>query len=285
MYRRIELNVPFALPERTDLILALMQPLAFLFKIQAMKILVLSDLHNEFTVFEPIETDADVIVLAGDIDNGDAGLKWARKTWPARKIVYVIGNHEYYRRDFAETQASLRQAARARDIYLLEDNEAIIDGVRFLGATLWTDFEYFGADKKAMAMEEGQNRLNDFRLIQYGQLGTFSPEHSVDLHKRSLAWLTAKLDEPFDGPTVVVTHHLPSEKSVAERFTDTPLSGCFVSHLDYLFGKMGLWIHGHTHDSFDYVANGTRVVCNPRGYVTSRGAENAGFDPSKVVEV
>lgn len=249
-----------------------------------MKLHILSDLHNEFAEFAPIETGADVIVLAGDIDNGDAGLKWARRTWPGRKIVYVIGNHEYYNRDYAETLILLRQAAQALDIQLLEENEAIIDGVRFLGETLWTDFEYFGAGKKASAMEEGQRRLTDFKLIRFEQ-GIFTPAHSIELHQHSLAWLQARLDEPFEGPTVVVTHHLPSSKSVPERFMDTPLSACFVSHLDYLFGKMDLWIHGHTHDCFDYVANGTRVVCNPKGYVSSRGVENPAFDPVKVVEI
>ena len=250
-----------------------------------MKLLILSDLHNEFTAFEPVDTAVDVVVLAGDIDNGVEGVVWASRTWQHGKIVYVAGNHEYYGRDYAETLALLRQTAAAHDIYLLENDEAVIDGVRFLGATLWTDFEYFGAENRAKAMEEGQRRLNDFRLIQFGQLGTFTPAHSIELHQHSVAWLTARLDEPFDGPTVVVTHHMPSTKSVAERFIGTPLSACFVSHLDHLFGKMNLWIHGHTHDSFDYVADGTHVVCNPRGYVISRGAENSDFNPSKTVEI
>jgi predicted phosphodiesterase len=250
-----------------------------------MKILVLSDLHNEFDVFKPVDTSMDVVVLAGDIDNGDKGIIWARKTWPGHKIVYVIGNHEYYYRDYARTLALLRKSARAQDIHLLEDNEAVIDGVRFLGATLWTDFEYFGAAKKAEALDTGQRLLNDFKLIQYGQQGTFTPQDSIELHEESLTWLRARLDEPFAGTTVVVTHHLPSSRSVPERFMGTPLSACFVSNLDFLFGKMELWIHGHTHDSFDYVANGTHVVCNPRGYISSRGAENAEFDAGKVVEV
>ncbi len=250
-----------------------------------MKLLILSDLHNEFAVFEPAGTMADAVVLAGDIDNGDEGIAWARRAWPDRKIVYVAGNHEFYGGEYLETLASLRKSAAAHRVFLLQDDEVVIDGLRFLGSTLWTDFEFFGAESKAEAMDEGQRRLNDFRLIRYGQSGTFTPSHSVDIHRRSLAWLRARLDEPFEGPTVVVTHHLPSMKSVAARFRDTPLSPCFVSNLDYLFGKMGLWIHGHTHDSFDYVANGTRVVCNPRGYVTSRGAENANFDPVKTVEI
>jgi len=250
-----------------------------------MKILILSDLHNEFTEFQPVDTAADVIVLAGDIDHGSNGIRWARRTWPRRHIVYVAGNHEYYRGDLVETLAMMRQTAQSLGVHLLEENAAVLDGVRFLGATLWTDFEYFGAERKAAAMEEGQRRLNDFRLIRNGEHGTFTPAQSVDLHRHARAWLQSRLAEPFDGPTVVVTHHLPSIRSVAQRFLDTPLSACFVSHLDQLFGSMALWIHGHTHDNADYVAHGTRVVCNPRGYVTHRGSENPAFDPGKVVEV
>lgn len=250
-----------------------------------MRILILSDLHNEFTVFEPATAEADVIVLVGDIDNGDKGILWARQNWPNGRIVYVVGNHEYYGHDYSETLTALRQTALAQDVHLLENNEVVIDGVRFLGSTLWTDFEFFGADRKAAVMGEGQRSLNDFRLIRYGQLGTFTPAHSIDLHKQSLAWLSTKLDDPFAGRTVVVTHHLPSARSVSERFTDSPLSACFVSRLDHLFGKMEVWIHGHTHDNFDYVAKGTRVVCNPRGYVTALGVENINFNPSTIVEV
>lgn len=250
-----------------------------------MKIRILSDLHNEFTVFEPAESDVDVIVLGGDIDQGNAGMLWARDAWPNLEIVYVAGNHEYYNLDYAETLALLRQTANNQGIHFLENNQAVIDGVRFLGTTLWTDFEFFGDGYKAEAMSEGQRLLNDFRLIRFGKQGAFTPTQSVGLHRNALSWLQARLDESFGGPTVVVTHHLPSERSVTDRYKMSPLTACFASNLDDMFGKMNLWIHGHTHDSFDYVANGTRVVCNPRGYVTGRGAENADFDPVKIVEV
>jgi len=140
-------------------------------------------------------------------------------------------------------------------------------------------------------MLAGQRGLNDFRVIQEGRLGAFTPAQSIVLHERSLEWLKAKLDEPaavrqhFDGKTVVVTHHLPSMQSVVDRYKDSPLSACFASELDCLFGKMDLWIHGHTHDNLDYTANGTRVICNPRGYVTNQGQENCDFNPGLVIEI
>ena len=97
--------------------------------------------------------------------------------------------------------------------------------------------------------------------------------------------ISGRITVEYAGKTVVVSHHLPSAESVAARFKDSLLSACFASELDYLFGKMDLWVHGHTHDNMDYVANGTRVICNPRGYVTYNGAENFDFNPGLVVEL
>jgi calcineurin-like phosphoesterase family protein len=167
----------------------------------------------------------------------------------------------------------------------LDNNEAIIDGVRFLGSTLWTDFKLFGELKRFECLTEAR-WLNDFRLINTGNGDVFSPRDSADLFEQSVEWLTRSLDKPFEGKTVVISHHLPSFVSVAERYKNDLLSACFSSNLDHLFGKMDLWIHGHTHDSCDYVKNGTRVVCNPRGYCRYPGTqENLQFNPKLVVEI
>ncbi len=161
----------------------------------------------------------------------------------------------------------------------------VIAGVRFLGSTLWTDFNLFGEELKKSAMAEGKLYLNDFRLIRE-RFRTFSPARSAQLHKTSRAWLTKKLQQPFPGKTVVITHHLPSARSVAERYQSSLTSACFASHLDELMGTSALWIHGHTHDSFDYVLHGTRVVCNPRGYCRNpANPENREFNPTLVVGV
>jgi len=254
-----------------------------------MKLHILSDLHLEFSAFDPPATDADVIVLAGDIDKGNKGVYWARETFPDKPILYVPGNHEFYGTQRLETLHLLRIAGQQTDVRILDEDEVVLDGVRFLGCTLWTDFLLFGDAKKNKAMSDGGRWLNDFRAIREGDAvpfvspaEPFTPALSIELHERSLAWLKAKLAEPFDGRTVVVTHHLPSMLSVADRFKDSLLSACFASELDYLFGKMDLWVHGHTHDNMDYVANGTRVICNPRGYVTYHGTENCDFNPGLV---
>jgi predicted phosphodiesterase len=250
-----------------------------------MKIHVLSDLHLEFSDFRPPETDADVVVLAGDINKGDAGMGWARASFPDQPILYVAGNHEFYGRERLETLARLRIVARECGVHFLDDEAVEIGGVRFLGATLWTDFELFGSDEKPWCMKDAQDFMNDFRVINEGGK-VFSPMDSVRLHQKSLAWLERELQRP-SGKTVVVTHHLPSRQSVVERFQKSALSAAFASNLEHLFGPPAdLWIHGHTHDPLDYEVMGTRVVCNPRGYVTfNSGPENFDFNPALVVEI
>lgn len=251
-----------------------------------MKLHILNDLHKEFSQFDPLATDADVVVLAGDIDKGDKGVFWARQAFPDKEIIFVPGNHEFYGTRRTETLRLLRAAGQQTGVQILDEDEIVLDAVRFLGSTLWTDFLLFGEAKKSTAMSDGQICLNDFRAIREDDFAVpFSPARSIELHEHSLAWLKAKLDEPFDGKTVVVTHHLPSRHSVVERFKNSLLSACFASELDYLFGKMDLWIHGHTHDNLDYTENGTRVICNPRGYVTFSGAENFNFNPGLVIEI
>ena len=251
-----------------------------------MRIHILSDLHLEFAEFQNYAVDCDVIVLAGDIQRGTKGIRWARKRWPDKEIIYVAGNHEYYRAQYNQVNIELAQAAIDDRVHLLSSGEVIIKGVRFLGATLWTDFKLFGSAKKLMAQAESMNYLADFRVILFGKK-IFTPKDSVKLHKLDLAWLESKLtDKAFDGKTVVVTHHLPSRRSVADRYADKLTSSAFASDLSHLLGKSELWIHGHTHDSFDYIESGTRVICNPRGYVKeNKPPENAQFNPVLVVDI
>lgn len=224
-----------------------------------------------------------MVVLAGDIAKGANGINWASGAFAGKTVIYVPGNHEYYGRDINETKALMRITARQTGVILLDDDEYIVGNVRFLGTTLWTDFQLLGAPFKLTAMAEAQRVMNDFRLIHYGQLGHFAPTHSIELHEKSLAWLVRKLDEPFEGKTVVVTHHLPSASSISAKYEGSTLNPCFASNLDGLFGKMDLWIHGHTHDSFDYAVNDTKVICNPRGYWKEE--LNPSFNPTLVVEI
>lgn len=250
-----------------------------------MKILALSDLHLEFSNLTPSDVEVDVIVLAGDIWKNNHGIYWARATWPDKPIVYVAGNHEFYKRDRLDVLKNLRAAAEEQEVHFLENDEVVIDGVRFLGCTLWTDFCLFGVERQNECMEIARERLSDFSVISQNGL-TFTPEDSLLLHHESIHWLSNKLfNETFQGKTVVVTHHCPSWQSVAERYQSDPLSACFASRIEQLLGKSELWIHGHTHDSFDYEVSGTRVICNPRGYLLRGALENLSFDLEKVLNV
>jgi 3',5'-cyclic AMP phosphodiesterase CpdA len=267
------------------------------------KIRVLSDLHLEHD--EPVmipHAQADLIVLAGDIHNHALGLRWAAETFdPQVPVIYVPGNHEYYDGEFGALEAAMRDAASALDNVRFLNNEALADPAgrwRVLGTTLWADFALFGADDAARtdAIAAAERVMLDFRgLIQVswpdspeGMARDFTPQDSLALHAHALAWLKAELAKPFDGKTIVVTHHAPHRLSLAPRYADDLVSAGFVSDLDALVrSPVALWIHGHTHTCFDYTVNGTRVVCNPRGYRDRRTGqpENPAFAWDKVVEI
>jgi len=261
-----------------------------------MKIQIASDLHldilqQQFPGYRVIEpADADVLVIAGDIHHGAAALE-TFADWPV-PVVYVNGNHEAYHEHYPGLIARLRQSSSHSHIRYLENEEWRMAGVRFLGCCLWTDYRYSELTQDA-AMAESEKILYDHKLITTDD-GLFSATDALHMHEASRDWLARKLDERFDGKTVVVTHHSPHPNSVHPRFAGSPLNAAFVSDLSALMGKAALWIHGHVHDSFDYMLAGTRVVANPRGYALNRRVaknvgevdwENKAFDAALVVEV
>jgi len=250
------------------------------------KIWVLSDLHLEVAnLAEPLEPpDADVCVMAGDLCRGiDNGVRWlARNIAPAMPCIYVAGNHEFYKGSIKEGLEAGRAAAReASGVYFLENDAVTLGGVQFLGATLWTDFRIDGAPEAAM--DHARRRMNDYRQIawQKNPWKRLLPVHSYRLHQDSKAYLTRELSSS-PWPTVVVTHHLPHQFSIPERFKGDPTNAAYASDLSGLIeeGAPALWIHGHMHDCCDYVAGGTRIISNPKGYAD----ENAGFDARLVID-
>ena len=267
-----------------------------------MKIQLLSDLHLEHSHRHPPfvlpTTSADVVVLAGDIDNGTRAIDWAEKTFPDQSVLYVPGNHEYYDSELQAATAALKaRARRSANVQVLDNDELTVDGVRFLGSTLWTDFELLGQQKRAQVIAESLKYVVDFRKIRMG-VAFLTPEQTIDLHRDAIAFLEARLESPFTGKTVVITHHAPHSNSVHPRWTGSLVNAAFVSDLTRLMGKSVLWLHGHTHDSFDFAVHGTRVLANPMGYRTSNWREsrstdtplrivneNGRFDPAMIVEI
>lgn len=264
---------------------------------------ILSDLHLEFSdrhpPWAPPDTGADVVILAGDIDNGTRAIDWAERTFPDQIVLYVPGNHEYYETEIEAADAALRERAqRSANVRFLLNDEFVIEDIRFLGTTLWTDFELFGSERRAAAIAESLKYVTDFRLIDHGAGRRLTPEDTVRFHRDAVRFLSDRLEAPFDGATVVITHHGPHPRSVHPRWANTLSSGAFVSDLTPLLGRPKLWVHGHTHDGFDYEVDGTRVVANPMGYRKSNwrhardgsvpphvSFENESFDPGRVVEV
>jgi predicted phosphohydrolase len=201
---------------------------------QEMKLHVLSDLHTEFAEFSPPETDADVVILAGDIGVGLGGIEWAARRFPKAPVIYVPGNHEFYDHDIGLTDKL--KAAAPPNMYVLNNDKVELHGVRFLGSTLWTDFNLHGASEAWFAQRRAKRLMEDFTSIR-NDGRRFTPEDSVELHDASKAWLVEELKGKFEGPTIVVTHHLPASTSVAKRYANDSLNPAFASSLEGLIEK------------------------------------------------
>jgi predicted phosphodiesterase len=252
------------------------------------KLNILSDLHLGFGALDRPVNDADVVILAGDISRPREAVAWALRF--EKPVLYVLGNHEFYGSSIDGAADEVKRLCAGTQVQVLDNTEIVIGRVRFLGTTLWTDFRLFGeASRKAAAMAEARRLVRDFSRIARAESAraVFSPEDSMALFERHAGWLGGRLAAGHDGPTVVITHHAPSRRSIHARFADSLLNACFVSDAEHLMGadRAQLWIHGHTHDSFDYLVNGTRVVCNPRGYAKAGVNENPHFDPDLMIEV
>ena len=275
----------------------------------------LSDLHLESNpYFKPRPLPgADVLVLAGDIGSyqqgslltslaiDDFGL--ARFSplptvqggagWPT-PVLFVPGNHEYDGQEFDEADARLREACQRLGIVWLERECVRLQGVRFIGCTLWTDFDALTTSANSrdpaapgritlgeqLKMREKAFRAANFYLKKNHALRLGQPMLAEGVREeglRSQAWLRQALAVPFDGPTVVVTHFAPSLLSADPRYGLTPGSAGFCNSLDELLPLAKVWLHGHLHCPNDYVRQGCRVVANPLGY--ARKGEQVGFRP------
>lgn len=258
------------------------------------KIAFLSDLHCEFDrrgggylvddaghpfcgpdLRPVVDGAADALVLAGDIDLAP-GLEPYLKAvadYLGIPVVAVLGNHEFYKADLSEVRA-MAASIDYPNVNLLDDQTVVLRlagcDVRFIGSTLWTDFcinEERTGQSQDDAMMAASLELNDFRLIELNGR-RFTPADSLDLHKIAVRFIAEELAKPFEGPTVLVTHHSPSPLT-EDRYQATPLAGCFGSNLHRLMegsnAPMG-WIHGHSHEDSDVVVGRTRVASRQRGY-------------------
>lgn len=233
--------------------------------------------HMPFAVPE-----ADVCVVAGDItDDLVPALQWLSRTiLPKMPVVTVLGNHEFFGHDIPAGRRTAARIAADLGIHLLDDSSVEIGGTRFAGGTLWTDFRLFeDADENTTftqraCMAEAKQKFGDFDEIWATEASDrmiarlFNPRDAVELHRGTVAYLDRLLFDADGTPTVIVTHHAPSGRSISPKFADLATSAAFASGMDGFISAFqpDLWIHGHVHNSFDYQIGSTRIVCNPRGY-------------------
>ncbi len=276
-----------------------------------MNIQLLSDLHlesNPHFVPQPAP-GADVLVLAGDIGSYQTDSSLTRlgiadfglgrfANWPC-PVVLVPGNHEYDGQEFDAAHARLQEVCRRLGFIWLEREVALIKGVRFVGCTLWTDFDALTSTHVAVSQSTGSVTLGqqlaardkafraaNFALKKNHALVAGQPmlaEGVRALGLQSQAWLREALASSFDGATVVVTHFAPSLRSADPRYGVTPGTAGFCNALDDLLPQAQLWLHGHLHCPVDYTAGGCRVVANPLGYAHKN--EQLFFKPASCISV
>ena len=239
-----------------------------------MKIHVLSDLHLDCSSyalrFKPCKAlEFDAVVLAGDIDEDVGGIAHAADWYPDTPILYIPGNHEYYGYEIHSLNRSMDEFSRDSLITVLNPGVTEIEDTVFIGCTLWTDFCLYGDQQANMALSA--RCMNDYRLIKItddkGER-TLRPEDSLAIHYQHRSFLEEQLEAYQGRKVVVITHHLPTEKSVKMSFRNDPLTTAFASSLDDLIMRYqpALWIHGHSHYGVDYTIGDTRIVSNPGGY-------------------
>jgi len=274
-----------------------------------MRIQLFSDLHLERDpTFRPfIAPDTDVIVLAGDIGSYQPGSRLHSSDFglelfspalgaPCPTVLFVPGNHEFDSLDFAETTERLRATCARLGITWLDQQVVTIGNVRFMGTTLWSDFDALAASEpdpvRQIAMRNKAMRAANYYLSKNTTLTNGAQVLAEGLREMSLAcqaWLSAALATPFDGKTVVVTHFAPSLLSADPRYGLAAGTAGFCNALDALLPLADVWMHGHLHCMNDYVVEdkatgkACRVVANPLGYLSKN--EQVQFREHLVIEV
>jgi hypothetical protein len=285
-----------------------------------MKIQLLSDLHLEWLPDwqPPRLPEADVLVLAGDVGSYQEGshlstdpMDWAlarfspKLGWPT-PVLYVPGNHEYDMLEFERTHTALRACCEELGITWLHHETVVMKGVRFVGSTLWSDFDALTDHRlsegetvtttQALQWREKAYRAANFYLQTTGTVykgDLMLAEQVRELALECQQWLGQALAQPFDGKTVAVTHFAPSLRSADPRYANpkfpgqpTPGTAGFCNVLDDWFDRADLWLHGHLHCAHDYLAGDQgrcRVVCNALGYAEKN--EQQGFKPHLLLDI
>ena len=250
------------------------------------KIIPLADIHGEFLDWTHREkckkttSNGEIVVAAGDIHTKGRGPEFLRYIYPNCEILYVAGNHEYYGSSIPAMDDRLRKECEKYDIHFLQCDAVEIEGVRFSGCSLWTDFQLYGSDNFYKATIEAERYMRDYLAIYYPdeELGSVNADHTISIHKKHLAWLQAQQAD------VIITHHAPSLQGVQDGYKDSLLTAAFASDLEHVVKQMGAkyWICGHTHMAKRFQIGKTEIVLNCMGYP---GEHIEGFDPALILSV
>ena len=254
-----------------------------------MRIQIKSDLHLEFRNYE-IANDAndDMLILAGDIVpsvqlSHNRPSKFLKKCSELFKnVIYVAGNHEHYHNDIDKSFTTLKEKCESYgNIHFLNNECKIIDGIKFVGSTMWTSLNNDDDYAKYVA----KRGMADFKIISNGGRVLLPGDTSI-WHRESLQFIESECST--HDKVVVITHHAPSFGSLNPVYANDDLNHAFMTDLDQFILRnpaIKLWCHGHVHTAFDYMIGNTRIVCNPRGYVTNSYVEDTGWSPGKSMEV
>lgn len=264
-----------------------------------MKIQLLSDLHleaNPHAQFSPAP-DADLLVLAGDIgsyQDRTQGPPLAEPDWGLQRfsplpqyaswpvpVLFVPGNHEYDGRDWDETHRALRATCERLGLIWLEREVWTHGRVRFVGTTLWSDYDALPQHPRDKLYRAANFHLQKMATQRHGAL--FDAAAMRELALECQSWLRDALSQPFDGTTVAVTHFAPTLHSADPRYGLTPGTAAFCNALDGLLPLADVWMHGHLHCPQDQRVGRCRIVANPLGYA-SKG-EQAAFQATRCVSV
>lgn len=252
-----------------------------------MKLQLASDIHLHLNkTFDFESYDSDILVLAGDIWSGTRGIEFAESLAErhGKPVIYLAGNHEYYGHNYNQLQESLRlRAKNSQNVFFLNNDVFYYEDVRFIGTTLWTDYKLDGRYKQADVMLIVENVLSDHRYIKFGTDGFFTTKHALMLHNAARNFLQVELDKPWDGKTVVITHHAPSLKCAHPDYQLDQMAGAFISDCEALVHKADVWLFGHTHANVDFQIGKCRVVSNQVGY--EREEIPVAFRPKLLIEI
>lgn len=255
-----------------------------------MKIQILSDLHQEFYDKQIVSKEdmvGDIVLLAGDMTAGSKSIEYIKNY--EKPFYYVMGNHEHYGRHWDGCIKDYQAMFKDSNVTVMENDTIVVKNIRIAACTLWTNF-YAPMPvtiTPAFGVESGMEHQGFFckeMMSDFSTIKGITISGWEERYKNSVKYLETILSQKHEGPTVVLTHHAPSFKSSHPKYENSAIKGGFCSNLEYLMEEYQpeIWFHGHCHESFDYMIDKTRVICNPRGY---RSENASGYKRQLIVEL